>query len=57
MSVDEIRKTAAEIIFVFEEYLHRKGVAVENREHEEEGSEAIICGRDYYELEELSPKV
>ena len=50
--MDEIRKTAAEIVSVFEEFLYSKGVAIENPEHEEEEGEAIIYGSEYYELED-----
>ncbi|MBW2028950.1 MAG: hypothetical protein JRH06_00630 [Deltaproteobacteria bacterium] len=50
--MDDIRKTAAEILSVFEEYLYGKGVEIENPEDEEGEYRGILCGSEYYEIED-----
>jgi hypothetical protein len=48
--MEEIRKTAAEIVSAFEEYLYSRGVSIEET-NEEDAFEDVPGGNDCLELE------
>lgn len=50
------RLKAIEILGIIEDYLHEKGVTIENTERENEYS-AILYGTEYYDLEDKIEQV